>query len=95
MRYKQAYYESLHIQTILIAKITVFTSAVSVTAVNSMKRLKHPHALATSSATQLIWHLSFLLRSHILPSFTIASSQRSPWGDAGHKQGRNQTSYSG
>lgn len=61
MRYKQAYYESLHIQTILIAEITVFMSAASVTAVNSVKRLKHPHALASSLATELMWHLSFLL----------------------------------
>lgn len=33
MRYKQAYYESLHIQTILIAKITVSMSAAPVAAV--------------------------------------------------------------
>jgi len=39
MRYKQAYYESLHIQTILIAEITVFMSAALVPAVNSTKRL--------------------------------------------------------
>lgn len=34
MRYKQAYYESLHIQTILIAKITVSMSVAPVAAVN-------------------------------------------------------------
>lgn len=61
MRYKQAYYESLHIQTILIAKITVFTSAASVTAVKSVKRLEHPCASATSLATELIMAFVILI----------------------------------
>lgn len=54
MRYKQAYYESLHIQTILIAKITVSMSAAPAAAVNATKRLAHPHALAGRLAAVLI-----------------------------------------
>lgn len=95
MRYKQVYYESLHIQTILIDKITVFTSAASLTAGNNATP-----EMPACSGNQFSYptNMAFvilILKPHSSFIYSCTRPEKSTGDHAGHKQGHNQASYGG